>query len=282
VVVIHFRGGGVGGEGRGRGLWMTDYRGAWLLSAEGGLPQAGYWQGVVLLDAAGRVAGREGRRHAGSLGQPARSGSPPAQAAGRGARAGRLSCAGWGRLRGWVRLAGDEFAGLPESGQAQAMARTLACGAAALGGDGRGLPSGLLAGVAVPVLAVGGVSSAPWLASAAGAVAGGGPGGRRRRLEGGLRAAAPAVLAAAVARFFHEERRVAWAWSARRSRRPSTGMSPVPTTVPDAGWGTAGSACATGCSAAPGRTGSRRPARRRAPTRSAVVRPHPPARGRAG
>jgi len=94
----------------------------------------------------------------------------------------------------------------PAWGYLQTMAHTLLYDAEAMGGDEHRLPTDLLAGVTVPVLALSSLSTAPWLASAADAVARAVPGGRHQRLEGGFHDVPPAVLAPALATFYNEER----------------------------------------------------------------------------
>jgi hypothetical protein len=85
------------------------------------------------------------------------------------------------------------------------MAHTLLYDAEALGGDEHGLPTDLLAGIKVPVLAVSSASTTPWLGSAAEAVARGVPDGRHQRLEGGFHDVPPTVLAPALAAFYNED-----------------------------------------------------------------------------
>jgi len=94
----------------------------------------------------------------------------------------------------------------PAWGYLQGMAHTLLYDAEALGGDEHGLPTDLLAGITVPVLAVSSASTAPWLSSAAAAVARGVPDGRHQRLEGGFHDVPPAVLGPALATFYNAER----------------------------------------------------------------------------
>jgi pimeloyl-ACP methyl ester carboxylesterase len=99
-----------------------------------------------------------------------------------------------------------EMKATPAWGYLQQMARTLLYDAETLGGDDHGLPTDLLTGVRIPVLAVSSASTAPWLASAAEAVAGGVPSGRHQRLEGGFHDVPPGVLGPALATFYDEER----------------------------------------------------------------------------
>jgi pimeloyl-ACP methyl ester carboxylesterase len=99
-----------------------------------------------------------------------------------------------------------EMKATPAWGYLQQMAHTLLYDAEALGGDDQRLPTDLLAGITIPVLAVSSNSSAPWLDSAADAVARAVPGGRHQRLEGGFHEVPPAVLGPALAAFYHEDR----------------------------------------------------------------------------
>jgi pimeloyl-ACP methyl ester carboxylesterase len=99
-----------------------------------------------------------------------------------------------------------EMTATPAWGYLRQMAHTLLYDAEALGGDDHRLPTDVLTGITVPVLAVSSASTAPWLASAAEAVARAVPGGRYQRLEGGFHDVPPAVLAPALATFYNEER----------------------------------------------------------------------------
>jgi pimeloyl-ACP methyl ester carboxylesterase len=100
-----------------------------------------------------------------------------------------------------------EMRATPAWGYLQQMAHTLLYDAEALGGDDHALPTDLLTGITIPVLAVSSASTAPWLASAADAVASALPRGRHQRLEGGFHEVPPAVLGPALAAFYNEDRR---------------------------------------------------------------------------
>jgi hypothetical protein len=84
-----------------------------------------------------------------------------------------------------------------------AMAPTLVHDGLCLGGDDHSLPTGLLASVRVPVLAVTSSGTAsPWLGQTAEHVAAALPAGEWVRLEGGFHEVPPAVLAPALAGFY--------------------------------------------------------------------------------
>lgn len=92
----------------------------------------------------------------------------------------------------------------PAWGYLGQMAHTLVYDAEVMGGDGQSVPGDMLAGVAIPVLAVSSTQSAPWLGSAAEAVAQALPNGRYERLEGEFHQVPPAVLGPVLTAFFTE------------------------------------------------------------------------------
>lgn len=82
------------------------------------------------------------------------------------------------------------------------MAHTLVYDAHLLGGDDHGLPSELLAGIAIPVLTVSSTASAPWLRAAAQGVADAAPNAHHRTLDGVFHSVPPEVLAPALDDFY--------------------------------------------------------------------------------
>jgi hypothetical protein len=83
------------------------------------------------------------------------------------------------------------------------LAPTLVCDALVMGGEDHALPRDVLAGVAVPVLAVTSTGTGhPWLARAAAQVAGAVPCGRVVRLDGGSSGVPPGILAPVLAAFY--------------------------------------------------------------------------------
>ncbi len=90
----------------------------------------------------------------------------------------------------------------PAWGYLQQMAHTLLYDGGVMGWDEQGLPTELLAGLAIPVLTVSSIASAPWLASAAQAVADALPDGRHQRLEGTFHQVPPALLGPTLAAFY--------------------------------------------------------------------------------
>ncbi|MCX5377503.1 alpha/beta fold hydrolase [Streptomyces sp. NBC_00091] len=89
-------------------------------------------------------------------------------------------------------------------GHFTALAHTLPYDARVMGDTmtGRPLPADRWAGVRIPVLAIGGGASDPWLRSGARALAGLLPAGRHRTLEGQTHDVDPAALAPALAEFY--------------------------------------------------------------------------------
>jgi hypothetical protein len=95
------------------------------------------------------------------------------------------------------------FQGTPMWGALCAMAPTLVNDGLCLGGDDHRLPTGLLARVRVPVLAVTSSGTAvPWLSQTAEHVAAALPAGEWTRLDGGFHELPPEVLAPALAAFY--------------------------------------------------------------------------------
>jgi pimeloyl-ACP methyl ester carboxylesterase len=83
------------------------------------------------------------------------------------------------------------------------IAPTLVYDGHAMGGDDQSLPTGLLAGIAIPVLGVTSEGTAvPWMSKTAATVAAAVPAGRHARLPGGFHEVPPPVLAPALAAFY--------------------------------------------------------------------------------
>jgi hypothetical protein len=96
----------------------------------------------------------------------------------------------------------EQMKASPAWGYLEAMAHTLAYDGAALGGDDQTVPTELLGGLTVPVLAVSSTGTAPWLVGSAEAVARAVPGARHVSLDGGFHEVPPAVLTPALTAFY--------------------------------------------------------------------------------